>query len=198
MRTRIVALVALAGLLVSAPSYAGHHLWRFTEAYSNTSGSVQFFELFTTAAAEQGVGAFTVVRGPNTMNFVTNLPSSATANTWILCGTSNLASLPGGVAPDYIIPANFLATGGGTLNYASGVDTWVYGALPGDGVNSLHKNGAVVTTGPNDPINFAGAPGSINPSSSLPIAPAWGLALLAGALLLAASGLLRKQETTLA
>ena len=31
---------------------------------------------------------------------------------------------------DFIIPAGFLATGGGTLNYASGTDTWVYGALP--------------------------------------------------------------------
>ena len=193
MRIRFIAVAAVVGgLLVAAasPARAGHHLWRLTQLFSNASGSVQYAQLFVTDNNESGVGPFTVTASGHTFNFVTNLPSTTTANTWILLGTSNLAAQTGGVAPDYIIPAGFFSTGGGTINYA-GVDSWVYGTVPTDGTHSLMRDG---TTPVNTATNFAGQTGSVNAAAS-PAVPAigrWGIALLIGALLLAASGLLRK------
>jgi hypothetical protein len=189
MRNRFVVLATVVGLVFAGTAQAGHHLWRFTEAFSNASGSVQFVELFVNATSEQGVGPFTVVAGSNTFNFVTNLPSSNTANTWILIATSGFGSLPGGVTPDYIIPGHFFATGGGTLNYASGIDTWNYGAVPGDGVHSLMRDGTFAV---NSPTNFAGQSGSVNLSAA-PAITGWWLVALVGALLLLASGILRRR-----
>jgi hypothetical protein len=195
MRNRLGVLATIIGLSVATTAHAAHHLWDFTEMFSNASGSVQFVELFTAAANEQSIGPFTVTTGSNTLNFVTNLPSAATANTSVLIATAGFASLPGGVAPDYIVPANFFATGGGTLNYASGVKTWAYGAVPTDGVHSLLRNGS---TAVNSPTNFAGQTGSVNLATGVPMLQTWGIVALVGALLLAASGLLRRRETTLA
>jgi hypothetical protein len=192
MRGRFMALVALvAGLLLPSTSHAGHHLWKFSQLFSNASGSVQFVQLFTADAGEPGVGPFTVTtNGGHVFNFVTNLPTSATANTWILIATSNFAGLAGGVPPDYIVPAGFFATGGGTLNYA-GVDTWSYGAVPTDGVRSLMRDGS---TPVNAPVNFAGQSGSVTLATAVPTVPKVGLVLLVGALLLTGSGLLRRRR----
>ena len=63
------------------------------------------------------------------------LPSSSTANTWVLIATAAFAALPGAPTPDYIMPAGFFPTGGGTLNYASGADIWTYGAVPVNGTS---------------------------------------------------------------
>jgi len=192
MRIRLIAVAAtLIGLLVAAapPARAGHHLWRFTELFSNQTGSVQYAQLFVTDNNESGVGPFTITANGHTFNFVTNLPSTTTANTWILIGTSNLVAR-GGVAPDYIIPAGFFNTGGGTINYA-GVDIWSYGTVPTDGTHSLMRDG---TTPVNTATNFAGQTASVTALDPrvVPAVGRWGLALLIGALLLAASGLLRK------
>jgi hypothetical protein len=192
---RFLALAALAGVIVAAPSpsYAGHHLWKLTQLFSNASGSVQFAQLFTADNGEPGVGPFGLTASGHTFNFVTNLPSSTTANTWILVATSNFASLPGAVAPDYIIPPSFFSTGGGTITYA-GIDAWNYGTVPTDGVHSLLRDGS---TAVNSAINFAAQSGSVN----LAVAPApalttWGIVLLVGALLLVGSGLLRRREAS--
>jgi hypothetical protein len=91
--------------------------------------------------------------------------------------------------PDYVIPANFFSTGGGTINYA-GVDVWTYGAVPTDGVHSLARDG---TTPVNSPKNFAGQFGSVILTTAVPTLPTTGIVILIGALLLAASGLLRKR-----
>jgi hypothetical protein len=170
---------------------ATHHLWRFTQVFSNASGTVQFVQLqnATTDTGETLLSGFTVMSGGNTFTFGSNLTGS-TANKWVLLATSNFASLAGGVPPDYIIPPNFLATGGGSLNYASGTDTWNYGVLPTDGVHSLMRSG---TTAVNSPINFAGQMGSVNLSTPVPAVPRWGIVVLVGGILLAASGLLRNR-----
>jgi len=191
MRNRLALLATVVGLFVAATAQAGHHLWRFTEAFSNASGSAQFVELFVTDNNEQGVGPFTVTSGTHTFSFVTNLPTTATANTWILIGTPNIGTLPGGVTPDYVIPAGFFPTGGGTLNYAGGVDVWNYGAVPTDGVHSLLKNGS---TAVNSPTNFGGQSGSVNAGAAVPMVQTWGIMLLIGAMLLVGSGLLRKRD----
>jgi hypothetical protein len=190
MRIRLAVLATVVGLVLASSAQAGHHLWNFTEIFSNADGSVQFMELFTAANDEQGVGPFTVVSNTHTFNFVTSLSTNITANTWILIATSNFAGKPGAVTPDYIIPASFFQTGGGSLNYASGIQVWNYGAVPTDGVHSLLRNG---TTAVNSPTNFAGQTGSVNLGAAVPMLPTWGLIVLVGAMLLAASGLIRKR-----
>jgi len=178
-------------MLAASPTRAGHHQWDISEAFSNASGTVQYVEMIGLGNNEQALGPWTLTSTTNTLNFVTNLPSSATLNTWVLCATSNFAGLPGGITPDYIIPANFFPTAGGTLNYATGAHIWNYGAVPTDGILALQRNG---TTATNSPRNFAGASGSVDLLNGVPMIPSWGLALLVGALLLAGSGLLRKRE----
>lgn len=193
MRSRPVALALLLGLFAATPAFAGHHLWDFTEAFTSADGSVQFVELFTADNNEQNLGGFTVTRGTNSVTLV-NLPTAITANTYLLFATSGFGSLPGGVPPDYVIPANFLAIGGGTLNYASGADIWNYGALPTNGTSSLYRNGS---TAANTPENFAHQQGSVSILAT-PGFPRWGLILLVGSMLLAASGLLRRRQPQLA
>jgi serralysin len=170
-------------------SQAGHHLWRFTQLFSNASGTVQFAQLFVTEDNESGVGPFTIAASGHTFNLVSNLPSTTPANTWILVATSNFAALPGAVAPDHIIPANFFPPGGGIMNYA-GIDAWSYGTVPTDGVHSLMRDGSTVV---NSAVNFAGQSGSVNVATPpVPAVSTWGIALLVGLLLVTASGLLRK------
>jgi len=206
MRVRLGFIVAFVVLVVAAPSrsFAAHHLWRFSEAFSNASGSVQFVELFCTAAGEANLGngpsgqPWTITSGGQTVNLA-NLSTAVhdTGNTSLLLATSSFAALPGAVPPDFIIPANFLSTGGGTLNYASSTDTWAYGALPTDGVHSLSKSGATITTTVNSPTNYStGAAGSVSLASGVPGLPKTGIAVLVGMLLLAGSGLLRRRSSS--
>ena len=194
MRARLVALAALVASILAwpSPSQAGHHLWKLDHVFSNASGSVQFVQLFVNEAGEAGVGPFTITSNGQTFRFETNLPSANTANTWILVATSGFQSLPGGVAPDYILPAGFLSTGGGTLNYA-GLDSWSHGAIPTDGVHALKRDG---TTPVNSATNFAGQTGSVTLAATVPALSSVGLVVLVGALLLAASGLLRRRRVT--
>lgn len=193
MRARfLVAFAAVVGvgMTSSLPSEAGHHLWRWTQIFSNASGSTQFAELFVGEDGEAGVGPFSVTTDTgHVFNFVTSLPPGSTANTWILLGTSNLPTLPGGVAPDYVIPPNFFSNGGGSLNYAN-VDTWAYGALPTDGVHALMRDGS---TPVNSLKSFSHGSGSINLAAPAPLLPSWGIAALAGVMLVAGSGLVRKR-----
>jgi hypothetical protein len=202
MRARLSLLAAVVGagvglgvLSFASPAMASHHLWRFNQLYSNASGSVQFVELTIpppTEDGEQATGGVTVVSGSNVVT-LTNLPSTGTStHSWILLATSNFASLPGGITPDFVIPANFFPTGGGTLNYANGQDTWTFGAVPTDGRNALHKMGTTVTTSVNSPENFAIQSGSVNLSSTVPGLPRVFVGALVAALLLAGSGLLRR------
>jgi len=197
MRNRFVALAALVGLAFATPALAGHHLWTTSEIFSDATGSIQYIELFCPAAGEPNLGAFGMTASAHSFSFVTNLSSSATANTWVLIATSAYAATPGAVTPDYTlptIPGGFFNPAGGTMVYA-GLDTWNYGAVPTDGLHALARNG---TTPVNTPTNFAGTTHTINVGTALPMFPTWGLVLLVGALLLAASGLIRKREASLA
>jgi len=190
MRSRLAASSILTALLLAAPAHAGHHLWDFTEIFSNADGSVQFVEIFTAEDNEHLINGFTITSGGNTLTFTSNLPTTVTANTWLLAATSNFAALPGAVTPDYVIPANFFPTGGGTLNYASGADVWNFGAVPTDGVNGLQRNGSPAA---NSPTNFAGQSGSVNLGTPVPVLSTWAIFLAVGILLTLASGLLRRR-----
>lgn len=135
------------------------HAYRINELFSNSSGSVQFIELAVGAINGESFWAgvtITTTSGGVTRSFTfpSNLPSTSTANTRVLIATQGFADL-GIVTPNFIIPAGFLFTGGGTLNFG-GVDQIVYGALPGDGQSSLSRSGQPSAA---SPTNFAGTTG---------------------------------------
>lgn len=190
MRMRIGSFALLLGLFVAPAAQAGHHSWDITELYSAQGGNVQYVEIFCPVNGEAGLGPFTLTSTTNTLNFVTNLSSASTANTWVLCATANFGSFPGGITPDYLIPANFFPTAGGTINYAGGADIWNYGAVPTNGVLALQRAGG---TAVNSPRNFAGASGSVTLGVAVPATQSWGLLALVAAVLLVASGLLRRR-----
>jgi hypothetical protein len=191
LRFALPAALALA-LAWPGAAQAGHHRWDFSEIFSTSDGSVQYIEMFSANSGEAALGAWSITAGGNTFNFVTNLPGD-TLNTWVLVATSNFASLPGAVTPDYILPANFFPTAGGTLNYASGADVWNYPAVPTDGLKALQRDGSSAV---NSPTNFAGASGSVNLSPPpVPALTAWGTTLAIGLILLASLGLLRRRQS---
>jgi hypothetical protein len=203
MRTRAFVgafALAAASVTVAAPCLAAHHLWQIWELYSNADGSVQYVQLFnpTTDTAENFVSGFTVkltsVTPNPTFTFSGNLPAGSTSQQWILIATSN-AVFSNGVTPDYTLPANFLTTGGGTLNYA-GVDALPYGMMPTDGVHSLMRASSTSTamnTVVNSATKFNGPTGAIVLPSVPALPQRWAVAVLVGGLLLAGSGLLRKR-----
>ena len=110
MRPPFRWIAVLALLFISTAAQAAHHSWTITEAYSNASGSTQFVELSCPNNGESGLGPFTLTSTTHTLNFVTNLPSATTQNTWVLCATSNFSSLPGAHSRSVSV-ANSLAMG---------------------------------------------------------------------------------------
>ena len=157
------------------------HLWKIDEIYSNADGTVQFIELSNAANGEQfvdGVSITDTANGvTNTFTIAGNLPGSATAGTHFLIATQGFANL-GIVTPDYIIPAGFVFTGGGTIDYA-GYDTVTYGALPSDGTSSITRVGVVASA---SPTNFAGATGTVTLPTSTTINGTAGNDTLTGSL----------------
>jgi serralysin len=144
------------------------HLYDIKEIFSNADGTVQFIELSTTANFEdQWAGqTITVALGgvTHTFSFPSNLPGEATANTSVLIATQGFADL-GIVTPNYIVPAGFLFTSGGTINFGHGADTVTYAALPSDGTHSVNDSGVVATA---TPTNFAGQTGQLpNPTNTV-------------------------------
>ena len=151
-------LLAATLLLLAAPCLASFHTFRIESVYSNADGSVQYVVLRETMAApgERFLAGHTFTSThagvTKTFTFPVNLPSDDTANRRVLIATQGFADLRL-IAPDYIVPNQFLATDGGTLDYA-GVDQLTYGVLPTDGSLALGRNGATL---PNLAVNFAGA-----------------------------------------
>jgi hypothetical protein len=158
LRVTFGALIALA----TASASASFHTFALKELYSNADGSVQFIVL-TEVSGFDGQEflknhMITSMQGAiqNAVTFPNNLPSGLTANHSFLIATPAFAAL-GLVTPDYVMPAGFLFTNGGTVNYA-GADQATYAALPTDGVNALYTDG---TTRPNLATNFAGATATV-------------------------------------
>jgi hypothetical protein len=157
---RVLAWIVAAAFAI--PACASFHLFGIVQLYSNADGSIQFVELkeMTGTNGEQFLSGHTLISTQagttHALVFPNNLPSSNTANRSVLIATQGFATL-GNITPDYTIPAGFLFTNGGTVDYA-GVDNMTYAALPTDGVTALNRDGS---TGPNQAKNFAGATASV-------------------------------------
>ncbi|MFO1352207.1 MAG: hypothetical protein U1F68_16605 [Gammaproteobacteria bacterium] len=155
--------IMMLGLFMALPNPAPatFHTWRINELYSNADGTVQFIE-FHEASGFNGQHllaghSLNSIQGgaTKTFQFPNNLPNSLTAGRFFLVATQGFADL-GIVTPNYIVPAGFLFTDGGTLNFDI-VDSVPYTTLPADGVSSVDRNGA---TAVNSPTNYAGTSGS--------------------------------------
>jgi len=156
-----------------ASARAGFHLWDVTEVYSSADGAVQFIELTALSGGQQNFGCCSpTIRstnslGVNTFTFLTNLPGDTASRTCIL-GTSNLASFPGGVTPNFIIPPNFIRRpvggGGAAVIFDALPATAAYTTLPTDGESALLRSGGSMIVVPtNSPRNFQLQSNSIVP-----------------------------------
>jgi len=163
----------LFGLNVARATF---HVWAVTELYSNADGSVQFVKLTNNSAftTEYFLGNHVITCiGPsgvsNTFTFPTNLPAVSTLNKTFIIGTTNLASVPGGLTPDYVFtnqgPFLFLNTGVTiTVGIIGSVETpAAYTNLPTDGVSSLMGLGSSLVVATNSPKNFNDQANSIVP-----------------------------------
>jgi len=173
MRWVWVGAAILFGLNVARASF---HVWAVMELYSSADGSVQFIKLTnnSTFSTEYFLGGHVITcTGPpgttNTFTFPTNLPAISTANKTFLIGTRSLATVPGGVTPDYVFtnqsPFLFLNSGvANKVGIVGSVETpAVYTTLPADGVSSLVGLGSSLVVATNSPKNFSGQANTIVP-----------------------------------
>lgn len=158
--------VACFALMLSAtPAKAAFHLWNLQELYSDSTGSLQFIELFAAFDSQQFVGGQQISVSnagntlTNTFTIPSNLPSSSTNKSFLL-GTAGLQAA-GGPTPDFIIPSNFLFTAGGSISFF-GTNSGAYTALPTDGTASRIWGGST-NNATNSPRNFAGQTGTVVP-----------------------------------
>lgn len=153
-------MIALWWMVI--PAQASLHTYQINEIYSNADGNIQFVELREVQGSfGQNFLAGALLTASSgatqkTFTFPNNLPSSATAGTFVLIGTQGFAALRL-VTPDYIVPDGFFPLGGGTVNYAN-VDSVTYTGLPADGNTSINRGGVMQT---NSPRNFAGATATV-------------------------------------
>jgi hypothetical protein len=166
MRTRNALLLLPAVGLLSLTAWSaprGSHTWDFTEVFSNADGTIQFIELQECCggAGETGLPGHTLSSNSQSWVIPGGPLTPPTSNKHYLIATAAFAALPGAPTPDAIIPAGqvpFFNHMGDSLTYAPW-DTWNFGAIPNDGINSLKRNGTVSI---NDPTNYAGATGTVN------------------------------------
>jgi hypothetical protein len=158
MAKLIARLAVLALLMAASSANAAFHMFRIQQLFTNADGTVQFIVLreCCNTDGENLFNGITLRTGSRTFSFPMNLPSGDTAGRSVLIATQGFADL-GLIAPDYIIPANFLPIGGGFVNYAN-VSQINFGPLPTDGRTALLAGGF---TAPNLATNFAGQTASV-------------------------------------
>lgn len=162
------APVFAAAMVLAAPAtYPFAHLWDIQEVYTNPDGSVQFVEFFSAFDGEFFLTAAQLhleINGSavNTFQFPNDISGPTTANRTFLAATSNFQALYG-IAPHYILPANFLGSGSNrTLNFGPFFDQVSLTGLPTNGVmslNGLQGNDNPASTSFNaqaTPRNYAG------------------------------------------
>jgi len=162
MKRLIRFCIALILAAAASAASAAFHLFTIEQLYSNADGTVQFIVLTSKFDGENlwtGRSISSSVMGSSvkkTLIFPVDLSDTNTTDRKVLVATQGFAAL-GVVAPDYVVPNNFLPIGAGTVNYAD-VYTLGYKSLPTDGVNALYSNGTVAK---NLAANFAGQSASL-------------------------------------
>jgi len=181
---------------------AGIHTWDVREVYSNADGSIQFIELFDSGNAanggtETGVGNGSLTSGLQTHSWTNGAVAAPTNGKSYLIASQSFADLPGAPTPDVIIPANkvpFFNRNGDTIGFA-GVDSWNFGAVPTDGINSLSRVAGVAT---NNPKNYAGVQGSVDGTPpEVPTASVWMGAGLVASLAALGVAVLRRRSAAI-
>jgi hypothetical protein len=162
---RALLAIGFASILCPIAATAGIHTWDVNEVFSNADGSIQFVELWESAggAGETGVGNGSMSSSTTSFAIANGSVAPPTSNKFYLIATPAFAALPGAPVPDKIIPAAsipFFDTAGDTVSFV-GVDSWIFGAVPTDGILSLDR---ITGQGPNSPTNYAGQTGSVDAS----------------------------------
>lgn len=137
--------------------------FQITQVFSNADGSVQFIELTETAGLDDqnrfaGLTLSSTHNGvTKTFTFPSDLPFTATAHARIVVAATpddyngpiiRSAVFSVGTAevtwlrPNFVVPARFLATEGGMLQFAD-ADLVAYRRLPTDGVLALYREKGV-------------------------------------------------------
>jgi len=172
MKMKLIAVPVLVLVLsLAGRAQAAFHLWNITQVYSNSSGTLQFIEMFDSAGFQQFVNgqSITVSNSDNSLQHTFTVPitpdysATNSLNHALLFGTAGLQAA-GGPMPDFIIPNGFLFTGGGSIDFfgfSGSTNDLTYPALPTDGIHALtYNNGPVVI---NSPQNFTGQTGQVVP-----------------------------------
>ena len=179
----VLGLTALFASFAS-PAGAGIHTWDVREVFSNASGTIQYVELRDNGSTggEVGVGNGSITSGSQTHSWSNGAVTGPTNGRSYLIATPDFAALPGAPTPDVILPANkvpFFDPAGDTIAFTT-VDSWTFGTVPTDGVQSLDRVSGV---GANTPKNYAGVQGNVDAgASAVPTATAWMALLLVASL----------------
>ena len=161
MQRRVGVFLGVVLAALAVPAQASFHLWKITEVYSNTDGSVQFVEMVNASSGENFVGGHVLQsRNPNnsmrtTFTVPSNLPSAETAGKSLLFATAGFAVVAG-VTPDFTLPAAFMNPLGGSVDWA-GVDSITFGAFPADTSHAIQRDGTTAAATPTNLIGWVGA-----------------------------------------
>lgn len=164
----IGACVALVVQVAVNPARAISPLMLIDQVYSNTSGTVQFIQVVDFGSSDcdsreqfwRGLRLVSSGPGPErTFVFPNDLPTCQTSGRSILIATEGFAAL-GIVAPDFVIPNDFVQRPAGALALPNG-SRLDYTNLPTDGILALVSGGGTM---PNRATNLAGASASVVPA----------------------------------
>ena len=173
MKRILIWMLGLAAWCGAGLATASFHTFQITEIYSNADGTIQYVVL----REQTGLNGEDLWAGQRltvthagrakTYAFPRNLPSTFTANRYVLIATqgyvdaSASASEFSFVTPDFVVPNQFFPTDAGSINYA-GVDDVSYGSLPTDGDRALYvPPSSAEFVDRNVARNFAGAVASM-------------------------------------
>ncbi len=151
--------ILLTHVLIFTNGFCSFHLWNISEIYSNSDGSIQFIELYTTAFGQDALSGQMLTADSDGNIIVFTIPNDVDLNTGnhsVLFATSAFPLLENSITPDFILPNNFFNKNASSIsiNFA-GVDILNFTAndLSEDRTKSLKSD---LTLSFNNPTNFAG------------------------------------------
>ena len=191
LRWSAIGLAIYAFLFSANPTArAAFHLWQIQEVFTNSSGSVQFIELWDNNPGETLMTGMTVTStvGATTKTF--KFPSFPNKNTQmhsVLIATTGFGSLSGGVTPDFLFSQSSTPISGSFFDPNASSVTFTFSGngdsitvpsatLPKDGIHSVTDTNAqaIVAMPPNlvstvnSPTNLDGNAGSVDLSTPSP------------------------------